>query len=74
MAVSFIGGGNRRKPQTCHKSLTIVYKGGYSSWPLLWMTIKIKLSMYDAGLIQNRHHNHQTESTLLQAGEIVPSE
>ena len=23
MAVSFIGGGNRRKPPTCHKSLTI---------------------------------------------------
>ena len=22
VAVNFIGGGNRRKPQTCHKSLT----------------------------------------------------
>jgi len=35
VAVSFIGGGNRRKPPTCHKSLSNLSNNVVSSTPRL---------------------------------------
>ena len=60
VAVSFIGGGNRRKPQTCHKSLTnfITYCGiDYTSpWTGFELVTLVEIGTDCTGSCKSNYH------------------